>query len=398
MIFSRHTAFYSLFFAALFLAGFVRPLAAQMPGESILRSYERIFIRSSLNTKVNVLSDAANDEAAAEFYGPLCELALRFVMENAPFFREDPDMISITIIAARGIGRHRYSPAADTLWQAFLRFPDKVIRDEILAVLPLLDISALAGKINSFLAEQNQRYSSAQDVDYEILSALFGLLKKVGNDSSYPVLFASSMIYSGDLEMEAIQAINNIPGDFFTFCMGVILRNPPAEKLHAFKLFTANQRSTAEEKGILAEAALEAALAVPGDRSEIRELAERSMDIIRGTERVRALPQVLKYYNQSLAAFRANPSRKQPLLKAISCLASLKSADAAQPLALQLGLYNSRFGFAQGAEMEVILALIKALGQLGYKASFDALNYASILPYPEEIVQAARSALENLRW
>jgi len=122
------------------------------------------------------------------------------------------------------------------------------------------------------------------------------------------------------------------------------------------------------------------------------------MDIIRETERVRALPLVLKYYNQSFAAFRANPSRKQSLLKAISCLGSLKSADAAQPLALQLGLYNSRFGFAQAAEMEVILALINALGQLGYKASFDALNYASILPYPDEITQAARSALENLRW
>jgi len=398
MIIFRRAAFFSLFFAAVFLLEFVPPLGAQMPGETILRSYERIFIRSSLSTKVNVLSDAANDEAAADFYGPLCELALRFVIENAPLFREDSDMISITLIAVRGIGKYRYSPAAETLWQALLRFPDKVIRDEILGVLPVLDISALTEKINSFLAEQNRRYSSGQGADYQLLSSLFTLLGKAGNDSSYPVLFASSLLHSGDLEMEARRAMNGIDGNFLSFCLEVILRNPPAEKLQAFKLFMAGEARSAEEKGILAEAALEAALAASGDRNEIRELAERSIDFIRETERVRALPQVLNYYNQSLAAFRANPSRKQPLLKTVSCLGSLKSADAAQPLALQLGLYNSRFGAVQDAELEVVLALVKALGQLGYKASFDALNYAGILPYPEEIQEAVRSALKTLQW
>ena len=43
-------------------------ITAQSSRETILQSYERIFIRSSLNSKVNVLSDAAFDEAANDAY------------------------------------------------------------------------------------------------------------------------------------------------------------------------------------------------------------------------------------------------------------------------------------------------------------------------------------------
>jgi len=80
---------------------FVPALEAQTSGETILHSYEWVFIRSSLSDKVNVLVDAATDEAADQFYGTLCELALRFALENSPVFPVHSDMISLTVIAIR---------------------------------------------------------------------------------------------------------------------------------------------------------------------------------------------------------------------------------------------------------------------------------------------------------
>jgi hypothetical protein len=372
---------------------------AQVPGETILQSYERLFIRSGLSTKVNVLSDAANDEAAADFYGPLCALALDFVTANGRLFRDDADMVNIAVAAVRGVGKYAYLPATDTVWQIFLRFPDNIIRYEILEVLPVLDTYSLTEKVNGFIAEQNRQYSAGLIPDSRILVPLFDLLGDTGDESSYPVLFAASRLYSGEVREEAAKALYRIEGDFFGFCIKMILDNPPLEKLEAFKAALSWEGLSSEQKGVLAETSLETALSLPGVmRSETRELIEAALGLVKETQWVRALPQVLKYYNQSLAAFRSDVSQKRFLLNSIDCLGALKSAEAAEVLALQLGLYNSRAPSLEEDEQEVVLALIQALGRLGYKASYDSIHYASLLPYPEEIKGEARNALVMLKW
>jgi hypothetical protein len=373
-------------------------LGAQTPGETILQSYERIFIRSNLSTKVNVLLDAANDEAADQFYGPFCELALRFVIANAPLFPDDPDMINITVGAVKGLGKYSYAPAAETLWQVFLRFPDNVIRVEVLRTLTLLNAPIVTDRINQFLADQNRLYGTGPDM--QIFPALIEVLGKIGNDASYPVLFAASFIYPGKLGESAVRAINQINGDLFSFCLGVILKNPPTEKLEALKLAAARNDLTGVQKGILAEAALETALAsVSAERrNQNRALCELSVHLIKEAERVTALPMVTRYYQQCLAAFRLDPSQIQPLLDTVSCLAVLKSIDAAQLLSLQLGIYNSRVNAISPEEQKFVLALISALGRLGYKASYDSVYQASVLPYPIEINHAAMNALNRLQW
>ena len=377
----------------------VPAMNAQTPGETILQSYERIFVRSNLSTKVNVLSDAAHDEAAAGFYGPLCGIALDFVITNAVLFRDDPDMLSLAVAAVRGVGKYAFDPAAESLWQVFLRFPDNVIRYEILEVLPVLDTRSLTGKITEFLAEQNRLSNSGLPVDLELLSPLFTILGTTGEESSYPVLFESSQLFSGEPKDQAVKALYEINGDLLGFLIKVILENPPPEKLSAFTLALSWDKLSSEKKGELAEAALEVALAVSGERwSETEELAGAALLLIRVNEWVRAIPLVFKYYNQSLAAFRTDLSSKQPLISAINCLGNLKSADTAQTLALQLGLWNSRSAALEKEEEEVVLALINALGQLGYKASYDGLLYTSMLPYPDEITEAARNALDKLKW
>jgi len=399
MRFSKMSA---LLFAILTV--FILPvpdLAAQTPGEIILQSYERIFIRSDLSTKVNVLLDAANDEAADQFYGAFCELALRFALANAPLFPNDPDMINITTGAIKGVREHSYSPAVETLWEVFLRFPDNAIRIEILQTFPVLDTQILAERANDFLAEQNSLHTSGSGPNSQMLFGLFAVLGKIGDDSSYPVLFASTLIYSGDLERAAIMALYEIDGDFTAFCMKVILNNPPAEKLEALKLAAAKEDLSAEQTGSLAEAALEFALASPpsGERwNQNRTLTDLAIRLIRETERVAALPLVLKHFNKSLDLFMTDPFQKQPLLDAIACLAALKNSDGARLLSLQLGIYNSRAGNLSPGEQEVALAMISALGSLGYKVSYDSVYQASRLPYPKEIQDSARKALSQLKW
>jgi hypothetical protein len=372
-------------------------LGAQITDETILQSYERIFIRSSLNTKVNVLMDAATDDQAAEFYGPLCDRALHFVLENAALFREDPDMINITVIAVKGVGESRYNPAAETLWQVFLSFPDNVIRYEILNTLQALDAPVLTEKINGFVTEQNKLYGSGIPPDPQLLRSLFNVLGNIGDSSAYPVLFASSLIYPGEPGKEAAAAIYTVKGDLTAFLLQVILNDPPAEKLEAFRLAMGQEGLTDQQKGELAETAMEAALQVNDGRNRFKELYRLSISLIRETRWTHSVPLVLKYYNQTLTAYRRNPAEKDDLIDVISCMAVLESAEAARVLSLQLGLYNSRPG-SLGEDKELVLAIVQALGKLGYKASHDSLKHIADLSYPDTIKEAALAALNSLKW
>jgi HEAT repeat protein len=49
-------------------------------------------------------------------------------------------------------------------------------------------------------------------------------------------------------------------------------------------------------------------------------------------------------------------------------------------------------------DADIMLAIIRALGEIGDKTAFDNLLYISSLNYPEQIQSAAREALDRLDW
>jgi hypothetical protein len=398
MHFSKVCVLFFPVLAACFLL--VPCLFAQAADDAILHSYEKIFIRSSLNTKVNVLFDAANDEKAASFYGAFCEIAMRFVIDNAALFPDDPDMIQIATGAVKGVSKLAYSAASDTLWQLFLQFPDNVIRVEILRTLPSLKNPTFTEKVNEFLTEQNRLFNEKAAPNINVLLALFETLGKMGDDSSYPALFTSCRLYSGSLQAQAVKALFAIDGDLTGFITNIMVNNTPEERLEALKIIANHEGLDAEKKGILAEAALEIALApAPAEQDkQNKNTADLAVRLIGETERVSALPLAIKYYNQSLDLFRNDPSQKQPLLNAIICLGSLKDTESAKILSLQLGIYNSRIMGVRPEEQDIALAIISALGNLRYKVSRDPIYQASKLPWPQEIKDAAQIALRKLQW
>jgi hypothetical protein len=115
---------------------------------------------------------------------------------------------------------------------------------------------------------------------------------------------------------------------------------------------------------------------------------------------------VLQYFYRVQGDYQENKTSRgrDHLLEVIACLSVMNSSDAAQALSLELGYLNSQFERAQEDaapgeyDEALVLAVIKALGELRGKAAFDNLHYVAYLNYPETIKAAAREALNNLRW
>ncbi|MDE6774155.1 MAG: hypothetical protein K2J14_05960, partial [Treponemataceae bacterium] len=80
------------------------------------------------------------------------------------------------------------------------------------------------------------------------------------------------------------------------------------------------------------------------------------------------------------------------------CMSQLASPDTAQALSAYLADLNRHAESNDMPAKPVVLAVISALGALGDKAAFDNLLYVTYLPYPQDVIAAARSALAKLKW
>ena len=368
--------------------------------ETILSSYERNFIRASLAAKTGILIDAATDEKAGEFIGNLYESAFQFALTNGEYLQEDPDMINLVGTAARGASTGGNSDSVKSLWSLFRIFHDSHSRVEILGALASLGKGnpQVIGNLNKFLEDQNKAFRSGLDQDYPVLNACIVALGILGDDSSFPVLFSTmTRGYPQAVTKETLKALESIQGNYKDFLLEVIRENPFPEKAAAFRIGAYDQKLTTAERAELAQAALEVSLA--GNTSQAATaLRYDAVTVLTRLKWSPASSLVVRHFYLVQTDFANSAASRERLLEAIDCLGAMRSSEAAQALALQLGYFNSQTEKSGEYDEALILALISALGELGDKAAFDYLLYISYLNYPDKIQASAREALNRLRW
>jgi hypothetical protein len=393
---SAKTKGFLLFLAFLFIH------SAVFTQEPILVSYQRNFLRANLGSKVDILRDAATDRRAAEFIGELYEFALDFVLYNAEILRGDQDFIILTITASRGLGTSRRSAAADKLWMVFSRFQDSAIKVEALNALAAgagVGNTQVVENLNQFLLSQSALIRSGAQLDYPTVSACIAALAALGSSSSFPALF--SVMPSGfpdSIVQESASALESIQGDYQSFLIDVIRRNPPAEKLAAYRAGAYNRKFSDQQRAELAQIALEVGLDFQDWETAASEMRYASVRLLGELRWTRATGLALKHFYRVQQDFNNGTASRERFLEAIACLGAMGSSEGAQALALQLGLLNSRMERNGEFDDAVTLGAVEALGEIGDKLAFDYLLYIGYLPYPEQIQIAAKEALSRLKW
>ena len=386
--------------AAFLLAGLFSAwkLAAE---EAILASYKRNFIRASLSAKTGILIDAATDDRAGEFIGELYEIALQFALANGRFLRDDPEMISLVTVAARGAGTAGNADSIKSLWELFGIFQDAHTRVEILGALGVLgrgDRQVIAN-LNQLLDGKNRSFRAGRSLDnaYPVLRACIAALGSLGDDSSFPVLFAAMTSgYPQAIVQETLRALNALPNIDKGFLLDVIRNNPFNEKAVAFRLGAYNERLSPAERAEIARTALEVSLYAYGPAEDA--LRYDAVTVLTRLGWSPAAPLALRNFYRVQTDFLSGASSRERLLEAIASLGVMDSREAAQTLTLQLGLINSRTERTGEFDEAITLAIINALGELGDQVAFDHLLYISFLNYPDRIQASAREALNRLRW
>ena len=392
-----------LIFALFCLIIFSMAISAQ---ESIQVSYERNFIRASLQGKTGVLLDAARDEESSVFLGGLYEYALQFALSNSVILRDDPDLILLVSTAARGAGLLGHRDSTESLLALFNLLHDSHSRVEILGALAILGTgnSNVTESLNRILRDELISFRAGTSPDTPVLRALINALGTLGEESSFPVLFSAlTSSYPQAVIQDILRALDSIRGNHKDYLIRVIVNNSFAEKAAAFRLGAYNERLSPSDRGEIAQAALEAALgaALPERSPEASLASSLRYDAINLLTRLRwttASSLAIRNFYRVQMDFMNESVPRERLLEAIACLGVMGTTEAAQALILQLGYKNSQTESSGEYDEAVMLALINALGELGDKAAFDHLLYISYLNYHDRIQASAREALNRLRW
>ncbi len=400
------------YFAVLFFSFLCFSLFAEEPmqGTANILSWQRNFVRSSLGAKVEILRDASGQKEVAQF-APLYEQALDFALSFSQLLGEEPLMKDLIMYAAQGLAKTEHRESLGKLWTLFLSWRDSAIRVSILKSLAILGEGdgQTVDNLNQYLATQNSMFQAGMTLDYPALEACIQALGSLKNASSFPMLFSAMVAgYPEYLTQRASEALRTLGGDYRKNLIDVIRRNPPKEKMAAFKEGTGNALANVDVSGDLAEAALEVALdeiEKKGNRDPIIEqLRTLSIRELKRQRWSKATPLVIRHFHLVQGAASVHESAElskrweRQLVEAIETLGYMGDSRAAQVLSLYLGLINAEMERSKTYNENLVSATIEALGELGDKMAFDYLLYTGYLPYPESIKALARAALTRLQW
>jgi hypothetical protein len=341
--------------------------------------------------------------------GPLYDMALRFAVDNSALLGPDPQLKDLAILAATETGKAAYDKAIDDLWALFQGYKDDDVRAAAVTALGAAGVgeSRVAENLNSFLASQNSLFRSGAQPEYPALEACIDALGRLGDGSSFPVLFSAYVAgYTPELAAKAAAALGSIKGDYRGYLLRVIAKNPPLEKSAAYAAGMANPNFADDDRGEIAEGAMGAALAATAQSAsfspvEIQALRELRLSAARQLQALKwqkASPLAVEHFRLVQADYAKGAASKTDFLEAIACLGAMGSTEAAQALALYLQLINAQTEQGSPYDEDILLASINALGELGDKAAFDYLLQVGYLQYSEAVKRAAKDALLKLRW
>jgi hypothetical protein len=370
----------------------------------ILDTFRRNFAIASLDVKIQILQDAAAGKTAPAM-GPLFQQAVDFVTDNASLIPTDARFNQLAAIGAEQIGVVGYQGGRDSVWMLFKVTTDTQTLSKAAAALGVVgagDADTIAN-INHYADSQNNVFASGKTPDLVVLTAVFQALGKLGDPTSFPVLFgAMNLGYPDVVTTIARSALLGVKGDFAEMLRGVIKDRPVAEKKIALQMALDSDKLSDDQKAGIAEFALDIGLHFSGsdaaNKAVLRDIRFAAASSLGARKWSHATGLIVEHLDMTIGEFDKGLVDRNHLLDTITNLGAMSSHDAAVRLTQYLVLLNSYTEKGKAYDDLVVNAVLQNLGALGDKVAFDDLMYTQYLNYPSAVKKAARTALDKLKW
>lgn len=372
--------------------------------DPVVISYQRNFIRSSITTKIELLNDASRITNIN--MTPLYEDALNFVLNYYSVLGNDAQLMEVAIIACSKVTFYNDSSIVPVVKKVFASINDSKVRIACLnsfSVLGKTDKEASVW-LASWLEEAGQKVLKGENIDQKILIAGADALGKIGFIESFDTLFfLASNALDTSVNLAATNALNQLSEGYSTKILAIFAQKSIKEAYMAFMFSTKKNNLLPQDRGIIAQEAFTLATDISIKTTGIKEserasMIQESMKILTDLSWSNASNSVVKYFYQVQSDYKSGKTELNSILPIVSCLGAMGTSSAAQTLSVYLGVLNSETEQKKTYNEQLMLTLIKALGDLGDKTAFDYLLYIGYLDYPESVKKASREALTRLQW
>jgi len=371
--------------------------------DPVVLSYQRNFIRAGISTKYELLNDASLITSVN--MTPLFIDALAFVKNSWILLGTDSQLMDLASIAAAKSAQNRDVSILPVLRDVFVTITEPRVRTASLNAFAVL----FGGRkedtafLNEWFVEQLRKGPSDPAFDAKTLAVCAQTLGKIGDASSFAVLFEAAVSARDSLLAQASAAALNALQDGYT---EQILAKMDGKRLQdtypAFSFAMRKEGLPAADRGRIAAQAFALAVEEKGetgsDREQLAALAGEALAELTALKWAQASPVVVKYFYLRQGDYKNDRSNVDALVPVVRCMGAMGTTESAQALSIFLGLLNSDTEQKKNYNEQLMLAVIQALGDLGDKSAFDYLLYVGYLDYPETVKKASRDALARLEW
>jgi len=377
-------------------------LWAQNP-EDLLRSFTRNFAIASLDVKMQIIQDAGTSGYAE--LGPLYRQAIDYVLDNFTLIDTDQRFRQLAILAVDQMEASGFTEGRYSVWKLFDADKETGVRISCLNALGNLarGNEEIIAYLNVWLGRENTVFQTGKVPDVYVISAAVRALGELGDQSSFPVLFSTMTIgYTDDISRSAREGLFRLGGELKDNMIGILKESDLEEKKLALQMSLETDRLDDKAKAEIAQFAMDVGLHTAAVDNPSRQIARdiRYVAAVALKERKwsSATDLAIEHFDTVLLEYDRGLADKRSVVQAIDCLGAMQTHEAAVRLTQYLVLLNAYTERKQEFDNIIVLAVVKNLGLLGDKTAFDDLLYARYLSYSSEIKNAAREALENLRW
>ena len=376
-------------------------MTSTQSSESLVLSYQKNFIKASIDTKIEILDIASKITDVNMF--PLYNEALEFAITHYPLLQEDSQLIDIAVISIEKLDRYQNGAVLPLIQRIFESVPEPRVQIACFDFLASYHTKNIEINLylSSWLEKQIQNQTSGTPVNNKVVLACIESLENTATVEIFDVLFSILLTnFDSNIEKATKKTISNISEGFYNKILGILNKKNIQEAYMAFLIAMNNNNLSSVEKGTIAVQSFDLGLHTNDSSAHIvaKKLLQESLTIIKALSWSNASPLLVKYFYQIQLDYKNNKTDLQTLTHAIDSLGAMGTSEAAEALSIFLGLLNSEMEQKKMTNETLLLSVINALGELGDKTAFDYLVYVSYLDYSESVKKASRDALARLKW
>lgn len=382
--------------------------------------FESLLFAQELSPKVKFLKGNFEDKQIAVKQAALIgdyKLAydsLNFCLSSKQILENDSDLENLVLESLNALSKTdvlnaNFSEKDENLnftsvfSAVFNNFNSDEIRTKILILFKENPSVANIALVNNYVSENMQ---TAKEMNSVLLEAIKGL-EFYGNSTSFRLLFIADIL---EVWQDYDEILENSYGTLSIYSENEILHIlssvPVEKKILILQKLNKNPKISQKIRGEVAENALSQSINYIGENlntesefsQEDLQLQKLALDTISLTKWTRASELANKYFEIAKNQYELKNISAEVFAQIIKDISSVATSKTDKILSEYLDFLNKSTEQNHAVDMNVVLSVINALGDLGDKAAFDYLLYVTYLDYPEEVTTAARNALSKLKW